>query len=171
MFRKLLLGLMMTWTFTIMPLEAADEFADSALSPIIHIKAPPYRSQHPFPDGLNYERPKLITLCTVNLKAPNCIGKNFGTLKIDKDGNFLFGISGPGIKELTSETTTSALGKGSGPETEGETKFWTYNVLSLHSFEPNIYHVDVELADLEGHWKRYRVRGYQITNSSWKTVK
>jgi len=157
MLRKLLLSVTVSsiWTFFHMPVEAS----------------PALRSDYPSPNGLNYERPKSTTLHAVNLKVPGCIGKDFGGLRVDKEGNAFFGVGGKGIKSLTSETTTRALGEGSGPQTEGETKFWTYNVLSVHSFEPNIYHVDVERADDEGHWKRYRIRGYLIANPVWQIVK
>lgn len=158
MARTLFLSLMVSsiWTFFYLPVEA---------------KSIPLRSDHLSPDGLNYELPKSTTLYTVDLKVPNCIGKDFGGLRIDEEGNVFFTVGGKGLESLTSETTTRALGKGSGPVTETETTFWTYNVLSMHGFEPNLYHVDVEKADAEGHWKRYRVRGYLIANPVWQTVK
>lgn len=158
MLRKLLLGFMVSsiWTFFHIPVEG---------------KSPALRSDHISPDGLNYELPKSTNLHAVDIKVPNCIGKDCGGLRIDKEGNVFFNVRGSGIKSLTGETTITALGQGSGPVTEGETTFWTYNVLSVHSFEPNIYHVDVERADAEGHWKRYRIRGYLIANPAWQIVR
>jgi hypothetical protein len=157
------------WISFVPPANAIEDANKSTASTSSYHNSLPNVVQNPFPDGLNFAIPKSVPVYPVNLEVPGCVGKYACHLHIDKLGNPELSTSSP-LKELDSESSTLLFGKANGVDFEKETKFWTYHVLALHATGPNIYHIDVELADTEGHWKRYRVRGYQITNSNWQTV-
>jgi hypothetical protein len=159
----------LTWISLATPAKAVEEANKSTALTSSYHNSLPNVVQNPFPDGLLFAIPKSVPVYPVNLEVPGCVGKYACHLHIDKLGNPELSISSP-LKELDSKSSTRLFGAVRGPEFEKETPFWTYHVSALHATGPNIYHIDVELADTEGHWKRYRVRGYQITNSNWQTV-
>jgi hypothetical protein len=125
------------------------------------------------PDGPAYLLPKILQMHPLDLDAHPVYGKPAGTLNIDRIGHAKLdfqNIEVPSMKKLDSKSS-KILGSFAGPsgEDENQAYYWTCNVLTFHASGPNLYHIDVQFADKEQHWKSYRVRGYQVI-SEWIPV-
>lgn len=103
-----------------------------------------------------------------NLKI---IGNGAGSLYIDESGNGQLHLNKP-FATLNKDTVKTLLGDGQGPQGEDDDSayFWSFDVLMPQTGTQNIYHIDVQFADANRKWKKYRVRGYQITNPQWQEV-
>lgn len=126
-------------------------------------------------DGPAYLLPRSLSVHSLDLHKQPSMGADVGTLFIDAAGNAHLRIANSRIasmKALDKTLGKELLGAPVGPHGEDEDNayFWTFNILAMQAFEPNIYHVDVQYADTDQHWKKYRVRGYQISNPQWQAV-
>jgi hypothetical protein len=118
------------------------------------------------PDGPAYLLPKILQMHPFDLNAQPVYGKPAGTLNIDKNGHaklYFQNIEVPSMKDLDCKSS-KILGTFLGPtgEDDNQAYYWNCDVLTFHASGPNLYHIDVQFADKEQHWKSYRVRGYQV---------
>lgn len=126
-------------------------------------------------DGPAYLLPKSFSIHSLDFHKQPSIGNDAGILFIDERGKAkfsLFKTKVPSIAALNKASSKDLLGMPIGPQEEDDANahFYTFNVLANNAFEQNIYHIDVQFADSDQHWKKYRIRGYQITKPQWQTV-
>jgi hypothetical protein len=131
--------------------------------------------------GSAYLLPKILSIHPFNMhEQPPISSMSAGSIHIDAKGNARLYISnlkmpnlkGSAMKALDKELAAAILGKANGPqgEDDNEPYFWTFHVMAIQAFELDIYHIDVQFTDADQHWKKYRVRGYQIANPRWQLV-
>jgi hypothetical protein len=127
------------------------------------------------PDGPAYLLPKILSIHPFDPHKQSSIGADAGTLNIDEKGNAMLYLPNwkiSSMRMLDKNSAKDVLGTPYGPHGEEENKpyFWTFDVLTIHVSGNNLYHIDVQFADADQHWKKYRVRGYQIANPQWRLV-
>lgn len=134
-----------------------------------------YKSRSATPDGPAYMLPQILPIHRFDLEGKPSVGADAGRLKIDVKGNaklYILNSKLSSMKKLDTNLAKEILGVPVGPHGEDDNKpyYWTFHVLAIEPFEQNIYHIDVQFADAEQHWKEYRVRGYRIANPQWQLV-
>jgi len=134
-----------------------------------------YTSKPAITNGPAYLLPKILPIHRFDLNAPPCVGADAGRLQIDLKGNaklYILNSKVASMKSLDKNLTRETLGIPTGPQGEDENKpyYWTFDVMTIDPLEQNIYHIDVQFADADQHWKEYRVRGYRIGNPQWQVV-
>ncbi|MFA6210019.1 MAG: hypothetical protein WCT03_04970 [Candidatus Obscuribacterales bacterium] len=126
-------------------------------------------------NGPAYLLPKILTIHRFDLNGNPCVGADAGRLQIDVKGNaklYILNSKVASMKSLDKNLTREILGIPTGPQGEDDNKpyYWTFDVMTIDPVEQNIYHIDVQFADADQHWKEYRVRGYRIGNPQWQVV-
>lgn len=134
-----------------------------------------YTSKPAITNGHAYLLPKILPIYRFDLNATPCVGADAGRLQIDVKGNaklYILNSKVASMKSLDKNLTRETLGIPTGPQGEDENKpyYWTFDVMTIDPVEQNIYHIDVQFADADQHWKEYRVRGYRIANPQWQVA-